>query len=187
MIELADVIKEAELAKVRAAYAVRGRHYHTWSHIETLLNAAKRDDMMSVPIVLAIVYHDVVYDASAKDNEAKSAKRLAEALQKKQIKATASDVAAAQNMITLGTGDAVSDWFWDADREILAAAPDVYVDYAADVRKESGMFPDFMYKRARAAFLKSELARPFIYRTAMYRERFEAGARANIQLELSRL
>ncbi len=87
-------------------------------------------------------------------------------------------------MINLGEGDYASDWFWDADREILASDASRYDAYAAGVRQEYRIYPDFIYKRGRSAFLKAELSRSHIYRTQSFRARFDAAARANIEREL---
>jgi predicted metal-dependent HD superfamily phosphohydrolase len=186
-IDLAPLIDANELRAIRAAYAQPGRYYHTWTHIEALLCSAERDGMATPDVILAVVFHDVVYDVTAKDNEAQSAARLRAAFDRRLVTATPADIAAASKMITLGEGDPVSDWFWDADREILAASADAYRAYAAAIRREYAIYPDFLYHRGRAAFLKGELARPHLYRTASYRERFEAAARTNIAAELKGL
>ncbi|MBL8628160.1 MAG: hypothetical protein JNM81_00930 [Rhodospirillaceae bacterium] len=186
-IEPHDIIAANELARVRESYASKGRYYHTWVHVEALLASARRDGMMLTPVVLAIIYHDIVYNASAKDNEARSAKALEAARENGHFTASANDVAEAATMINLGEGTPAVDWFWDADREILAADDAAYDAYAGAVRKEYSIYPDFMYKRGRAAFVKAELARPHIYRTPSFRARFDDRARANLSRELARL
>jgi predicted metal-dependent HD superfamily phosphohydrolase len=109
------------------------------------------------------------------------------AWQRKIVHADEPTVRHAMEMINLGSGDAEADWFWDADREILAATPDAYAAYAAAVRKEYKIYPDFMYRRGRAQFLQGELARPAIFRTESFNARFGVAARANISAELREL
>lgn len=186
-VEPQDIIAAPELERVRSVYASKGRHYHTWTHVEALLASARRDAMMCVPVVLAIIYHDIVYNASAKDNEVRSAMALEAAAQDGHLNASADERAEAVTMINLGEGTPRLDWFWDADREILAASEEAYDAYAAAVRKEYSIYPDFMYKRGRAAFVKGELGRMNIYRTQSFRARFDAQARANLSRELARL
>jgi predicted metal-dependent HD superfamily phosphohydrolase len=185
--EFRALIDDAEVAALRAAYGERHRHYHTWTHVESLLAAARRDAMATPAILLAIAYHDVVYSPTAKDNEAQSANALFAAWQRKAVHADEATVRHAMGMINLGTGDAQADWFWDADREILAAAREAYQAYAAAVRKEYKIYPDFMYRRGRAQFLQGELARPKIFRTDSFNARFGDAARANLAAELDAL
>ena len=187
MNDFQGLIEDSELSVLRAAYGERHRHYHTWTHIETLLASARRDVMATPAILLAIAYHDVEYSATAKDNEAQSAKALFAAFQRKAVSADEATVQRAMDMINLGSGDAEADWFWDADREILAAAPDAYRAYGAAVRKEYKIYPGFMYRRGRKQFLQGELARPKIFRTDSFNARFGDAARANITAELSEL
>jgi predicted metal-dependent HD superfamily phosphohydrolase len=186
VVVLTEIVAAPELERLQQAYSAKTRHYHTWTHVQTLLAAAARDDMATVPVTLAILYHDVVYGAPAKDNEAKSAEALEAAWRDHRVTAGPDDIAAAKHMINLGSGDAASDWFWDADREILAAPEQVYDAYAAAVCKEYKIYPMFLYKRGRAKFIETELARPHIYRTESFRARFDAQARANLTRELRR-
>ena len=187
MNDFQGLIEESELSVLHTAYAERHRHYHTWTHIEMLLASAQRDGMTTPPVLLAIAFHDIVYNATAKDNEAQSANALLATWRRKRVHADESTVRHAMAMINLASGNAEADWFWDADREILAAAPDGYRAYAVAVRKEYKIYPDFLYRRGRAKFLEGELARPQIFRTESFNARFGEAARRNIAAELKEL
>ncbi len=49
------------------------RFYHNWTHIEYMLEMAKSVNQLTDALLLAIVFHDIVYDPKATDNEEKSA------------------------------------------------------------------------------------------------------------------
>ena len=72
----------------------------------------------------------------------------------------------------------------DADLAILAAAPERYAEYAADVRREYAHVPDDLFRAGRAAVLRDLLAKPSLFHTAHAREHWEAAARANVEAEL---
>ena len=75
----------------------------------------------------------------------------------------------------------------DADLAILAATPERYAEYTADVRREYAHVPDDLFRPGRAAVLRDLLAKPSLFHTAHAREHWEARARANVEAELSRL
>ena len=74
---------------------------------------------------------------------------------------------------------------YDADLAILAAAPDRYAEYAADVRREYAAAPDADFAAGRSQVLRSLLDRPSVYATEYGRDRWERLARANVEAELS--
>lgn len=61
--------------KVLAAYTSKDRYYHGLGHIVSLLSRAeeREDCTLDLSLTLAILYHDIVYDASKRDNEEQSA------------------------------------------------------------------------------------------------------------------
>lgn len=63
-------IKQTEIMN---AYMEPHRFYHNWFHIETLLDKAKENKILTQELLLAIIFHDIVYDPKAIDNEEKSA------------------------------------------------------------------------------------------------------------------
>ena len=72
----------------------------------------------------------------------------------------------------------------DADLAILAATPERYAEYAADVRREYAEVPDDLFRHGRAAVLGDLLAKRSLFHTAHAREHWEAPARANVVAEL---
>jgi len=54
-------------------YSEPHRFYHTWEHVLDLIDKAIDDKELSDELLLAIVFHDIVYDPMNNDNEEKSA------------------------------------------------------------------------------------------------------------------
>ena len=74
----------------------------------------------------------------------------------------------------------------DIDLAILGAEPQRFDEYEAQVRKEYAHVPDLFFRMARGRILKEFLARPSIYSTPYFKDRFEAQARANVERSLAR-
>ena len=49
------------------------RFYHNWDHIEYMINLCDRYKYTSEDLLLAIIFHDIIYDPKENDNEEKSA------------------------------------------------------------------------------------------------------------------
>ncbi|MSO98660.1 MAG: hypothetical protein EXR11_10655 [Rhodospirillaceae bacterium] len=101
-------IAETEWPSILAAYAQTQRHYHTWAHILAVLSAA---DAVTTHVqtprgfYLACVYHDIVYEPGAKNNEALSAARLREAFAAGRIDASDQDIRVATALIETSGGE----------------------------------------------------------------------------------
>lgn len=181
------------LDELRARYREPQRHYHTTEHVDELLGLlqvlrahAVRTDL----VAWAIWFHDAVYDPTRPDNEAESAALARQRLPGLGLQP--SDVEAVSRMVLATAGhqwrDGVADTalFLDLDLSILAARPERYDAYVAQVRAEYAFVPEqtFVYKRAQ--LLRAWLARSSLYFTEVGRARFEAAARDNIARELAR-
>jgi predicted metal-dependent HD superfamily phosphohydrolase len=75
----------------------------------------------------------------------------------------------------------------DIDLSILGAVPVRFDEYERQVREEYSWVPDFLFRRERKAILKEFLARPRIFSTTHFRDRYEQQARSNIERSLERL
>jgi predicted metal-dependent HD superfamily phosphohydrolase len=181
-----------------AAYGERWRHYHTMDHIRALLTLADRQaDHVAdrATFDLAVFIHDVVYDPSRGDNEARSAAWARERLTGHGIDAARVDQVA--HFIAMSRHDAVdvagvdadSDLalFLDIDLSILAADTPAYETYAGAIRREYALYPDLIYRPGRAKVLQSFLLRPAIYCSTQLRTLWEEKARRNIETELRNL
>ena len=72
----------------------------------------------------------------------------------------------------------------DADLAILAAAPERYAEYTADVRREYAHVPGDLFRAGRAAVLSDLLSKPTLFHTTHARREWEARARTNVEAEL---
>ncbi|MDX8493327.1 hypothetical protein RFN29_17305 [Mesorhizobium sp. VK22B] len=192
---LIDNALKGELATL---YQAEDRHYHSLAHIEAMLAlAAHYGDLFHDPeaVEAAIWFHDAIYDSRAKDNEAKSAalaeKKLAGRTDTERLGRIVAmiNATASHQLPPLEDEQAASDTalFLDIDLAILGAEPDAFDAYEKSVRREYGWVEEPMWRAGRAAVLKSFLARPHIYHTAEFRQRFEAQAKRNLERSLAAL
>jgi predicted metal-dependent HD superfamily phosphohydrolase len=164
------------LEGILAAYSTKGRHYHSVEHIAemTLLLAEYRGEFaMWEDLLLATLYHDVVYDAQKSDNEERSAARCEAELP--QLGIPSMQIRGICELILATKKHQVSSdlnglkFFLDADLAILGANQARYDRYAADVRKEYAHVPEADYRAGRGAVLKKFLDRPQLYFTDLIR------------------
>ena len=144
----------------------------------------------------AIWFHDAIYDSKAKDNEAQSA-ALAEKKGSRAapIRSASSRIAAmivataTHQLPPFDDATAIRDasLFLDMDLSILGAAPDAFDAYEHAVRREYGWVEEPMWRAGRSAVLKNFLARPHIFHTEEFRQRFEPQAQANMARSLEAL
>lgn len=192
---LIDTALKAELS---ALYTAEDRHYHNLTHIEAMLAlAGDYRTLLGDPeaVEAAIWFHDAVYDTKAKDNEARSAglaeKKLAGRTDTGRLgRISAMILATATHQLprfddAKATRDA--SLFLDMDLSILGAAPDAFDAYERAVRREYGWVEEPMWRDGRGAVLKDFLARPHIFHTEEFRQRFEPQARLNMARSLETL
>jgi len=192
------LIDEPLKRELSALYSVKDRHYHNLAHIEAMLALAGDyrgllDDPEAVEA--AIWFHDAIYDSRAKDNEAQSAalaeKKLAGRTEAGRLnRISAMIVATATHRLPLfddATAARDAGLFLDMDLSILGAAPDAFDAYERSVRREYAWVEEPMWRAGRSAVLKNLLARPHIFHTEEFRQRFEPQARANMARSLEAL
>jgi predicted metal-dependent HD superfamily phosphohydrolase len=179
--------------QIAVNYGGAGRFYHTLVHLEHLYGQVlplKTDIEDWDTLLFTLFYHDVVYNASRKDNEEKSAE-IAEAHLtalgypparisrcKAQIIATKSHVESSEQDTNL---------FLDADLSILGQEFSIYKTYTQQIRKEYAMYPDLLYRPGRKKVLQHFLGMDSIFKTRYFQEKYEASARKNLQAELAQL
>ncbi|SHM11583.1 HD domain-containing protein [Flavobacterium saccharophilum] len=173
------------------AYSKKSRHYHNLTHIQDMIACyEKYFDQLQFPneVMYSIFYHDVIYSASKKDNELKSAEYAVKILPKE----TTLNSALVFDMICatqLHQHNKIEDinWLIDFDLKILARDWDNYKIYFEQIRKEYRIYPDFLYKPGRAKALKHFLENEFIFQTGEFRKLYEEKARVNIEKEIKLL
>jgi predicted metal-dependent HD superfamily phosphohydrolase len=181
----------AVLQEVLAAYAEPGRFYHTEVHLAemTMLLAEHRNDFDSYEnILLACLYHDVVYDATRSDNEEASAALWRRDAQRLELGPEQTEQVSILILATKkhqpANGSFDMQLFFDADLAVLGSGRARYHDYLVAIRREYAHVTENAYREGRIAVLKKFLARPQLYFSEMARTRFEAQARQNLADEI---
>lgn len=169
-------------------YSEHHRVFHTTAHLAHVLGLLAEygaDDRL----VLAAWFHDAIYKPGRRDNEAQSARLAHQRLG--TLDYPEPDITFVELAIQATAGHGADNQEFaplqDADLSILGSATADYDRYADAIAREFGQVPGFLYRRGRAAFLESMLARPALYATRMFASRFEAAARRNLARELAML
>ena len=182
-----------EWAAVVAAWSEPHRRYHDLAHLAAVLGlvdalSPAADDADAVR--RAAWYHDVVYDPSSSENEARSAGRARAGLRGLVDDERLAEVERLV-LVTVDHAPAPDDAngavLCDADLAVLASPPDAYAGYASAVRAEYGHLSDADFTTGRIAVLERLLALPALYRLPENAERWTATARANLGAELALL
>jgi predicted metal-dependent HD superfamily phosphohydrolase len=188
-LEGSDTVRD----ELMAAYADPSRGYHDSRHLtevldrlDELANAGAGFDRLAV--ALAAWFHDAVYDGrpEAEERSAAWAETALAALEPELVGEVARLVRLTETHHP-APDDANGGALSDADLAILAAPPDRYAAYVADVRREYAHVPDDDFRAGRAAVLSDLLAKPRLFHTDHAQEHWEPAARANVEAELTRL
>ncbi|QNP40575.1 HD domain-containing protein [Lysobacter solisilvae (ex Woo and Kim 2020)] len=184
-----------QLAALQAAYATPPRAYHNFSHVEEVLRHYR--DVADGPgweqaeeVRLAVLYHDAIYEAGRKDNEARSAQLAVEHIDRwwpgQDI-----DAARVAELINLTARhgslqpqdvDRDAALFLDCDMAILAAEPTVFSAYDRGIAAEyRGHVPAWLFKLNRRRFLKALLGKERIFLSDWFHQRLDAQARINLR------
>ncbi|MFT4127665.1 MAG: hypothetical protein QM662_15730 [Gordonia sp. (in: high G+C Gram-positive bacteria)] len=169
------------------------RHHHTARHRDEMLAALEvladaGEPFAERPVVLAVWFHDAIYEVFGTDNEGRSAELAATLLG-----AGDPDVDEVVRLVELtrthevAPGDRNGAALSDADLWVLGTSPRRYREYTEAVRAEYRRIPGPLYRRGRAKILRELLSHEHLYVTPTARARWEASARANLEAEIARL
>ena len=167
-----------------SAYGEPHRRYHTLQHLEECF--ARFDEIAELAehpadVELAIWFHDAIYDPRRNDNERRSADWAASCTGNSSVHSL---VMATRHEAIPQTKDEKA--LVDVDLWILGAPQERFDEYEKQVREEYGWVPGLLYRRKRREILESFVARPTIYNTERFVERYEKQARANLARSLAR-
>lgn len=181
------------LATLIGCYTETHRAYHTLQHLEEcFVQVDASADLAERPgeVAIALWFHDAVYDTHRSDNESRSADWAREVV----IQSGGSMAAAGRvGDFVLGTrhleGSLAGDagLVGDIDLAILAASEDRYDEYERQIRFEYQWVPEVLFRETRRRVLSAFLARPRIYATDFFADRFERDARQNLRRAIERL
>ncbi|HZF96799.1 MAG TPA: hypothetical protein VEY92_00900 [Pseudoxanthomonas sp.] len=187
-------------AALQHAYTTPPRQYHGIGHVAEVLRHYAQVDAgpgwaKPVEVWLAVLYHDAVYRAGRRDNEARSAAMALEHIGR-WLPDRGVDSARVARLIeltarhgTFAPGDFGADsapgdvrHFLDCDMAILGADAAAFDAYDAGIEEEyRGHVPGLLFRINRRRFLKNLLARERIFLSDWFHERYDAAARANLR------
>ncbi len=185
---VAPSLADPAFEEVRELYAGPGRFYHTFDHVETVLETVESLGSYARnlnAVKLAAWLHDVIYDSRASDNEERSAdyaERLCEKLSIPEGRLIAALIRKTKTHDA--GGDADAHVLLDADLAILGANEPAYRAYSERIRQEYAWVPEPDYRTGRRRVLQSFLSRPRIYHLL---RPLEEPARRNIAAEIAQL
>lgn len=169
-------------------YSEAGRFYHTLNHLENCLIEFREVEAQlkdSQSVLLALLFHDLIYDAKAQSplaNETASWNALKQLCQlNDQDHATIMNHILHTSHSYTGFRDADTDYVCDIDMAILGYPNAVLMEYEADIRHEYAHASDSQYRDGRCHFLQSVLNKESIFKTSHFNKKYESTARNNIK------
>jgi len=176
-----------------ACYDQPHRAYHTRQHLAECLahqHAIEAEAERPAEVLLALWFHDAVYELRRSDNEARSASWAVAALRTAGVDQTVAE--RVHRLIMATRHDAVPEGrdaqvVVDVDLSILGADPARFDEYERQVRQEYRWVPGPLFRRKRRELLRGFLDRPRLYTTDWFHARYEARARANLRRALAGL
>lgn len=167
------------------------RFYHTLEHLDNFyrqLNTCREMIADWDALVIAMVYHDIIYGSADHQDEGHSAELAVQRLSTAGF--PEEKVEKIRQLILATKSHALSEdmdtnYFIDADMSILGLDRAYYQRYVVNVRKEYANVPGFDMGRKKV--LQYFLGMPAIFKTEHFKKRYEAAARENIQWEISTL
>lgn len=197
--EFNQVIKELSIPKresetlferIIECYSESHRDYHNLRHIREMLECLNtyKEAIHEYPLIyLACLYHDIVYDTHAADNEEKSADYLErdfkEYLAKEKVE-KCKDLILGTKKHQFLRDDFANKIFLDSDLLILGRERTRYIEYMDSIRKEYEWVEKELYKQERTKVLQKFLERERIYFTNEIFQKHEKQARENIKMEI---
>jgi predicted metal-dependent HD superfamily phosphohydrolase len=174
-------------------YAEPHRRYHTLQHLDECferLDEARGLAERIDEVELALWFHDAVYETRKQDNEEQSASWARDVVERSGLPSDAGERVYRLILATKHDAEATSPdaaLLIDVDLAILGASPERFDEYERQVGEEYSWVPGFLFRRKRREILEAFLARPHVYGTTLFRQRYEVAARTNLARSIRRL
>lgn len=176
---------------IETNYSQPSRFYHDLTHIQDMILALEpvKQEINNYDLVkMAVFYHDIIYIVTSKSNEEKSAAFAVNVLEK--IGASESDTKIVADLILATkyhelSQDSDTNYLLDADLHVLGKLAVVYNCYAKNIRKEYGIYPNFLYNPGRKKVLQHFLNLASVFKTPYFIDKYEKTAQENLQTELN--
>jgi len=177
-------------AELEAHYGEPHRAYHHAGHIAEVLRwfdwvADEVGWNQPADVYQAIVFHDVIYDPLAKDNELRSGE-LARRHGASDRAVELIVLTARHGSVSASDVDRDAAHFLDSDTAILGADAAEFDAYDAAIGREYAAVPPDAYRTGRREFLTKMLARPRIFLSDLFHARLDAKARTNLARAVAR-
>lgn len=176
--------------EIETKYSEKGRHYHNLFHLENMfqeLEAVKANISDFTAISFSVFYHDIIYDATSKSNEEKSAVKAEKRLSELHVNNDKISIISEQILATKShqkSDHADTNYLLDADLSVLGKDFKTYMEYTQNIRREYSIYPDFLYKPGRKKVLKHFLELESIFKTEYFKNKYEIQAKENIKAEI---
>jgi predicted metal-dependent HD superfamily phosphohydrolase len=189
----AERVDAMRFTQLQERYTEPHRFYHTLAHIEACLGEFDPVSALCerpAEVEAAIWFHDVIYDSHRSDNEERSAAWALSALAEAGV---AAPVRLRVHALVLATRhdappvDRDASFLVDIDLSFLGCERAVFDQHQHQIRQEYRWVPELVYRTQRTKILGRFLARPRIYQTDPFYERFEQQARQNLAHALEQL
>lgn len=174
------------LDELKIAYEHPSREYHNLGHIHNMLEKfaeSKRFAKNPDRIILAIWFHDIIYDPTRTDNEVKSA----EFWIRKMTPHLPEEPLAWGKMAILATIDHFPNpdpdiqLLLDLDLASLGTSWEIFQNNSEQIRQEYIHVSDDDFRKGRKAFLEKMLERPRLFGTEYWHNLLEERARTNLR------
>ncbi len=176
--------------ELESNYSNTSRTYHTLTHLKNLfeqLNEVKSHINDWDTILFTMFYHDVIYNPSRNDNEEQSAEVARKQLQSLSVPQEMISKCIQQIITTKShsiSTDNDTNIFTDADLSILGQDWEVYSEYSKQIRKEYSIYSDSEYNLGRKNVIKHFLDMENIFKSDIFRVKYENPARRNLLREM---
>ncbi|MSP27334.1 MAG: pantetheine-phosphate adenylyltransferase [Methylococcales bacterium] len=175
-------------------YSGAGRYYHNLQHLENCLQEFRAVEATlsdSYSVLMALLFHDIVYNPEARQPLANETASWELANQLCQFNEPA--VTTIKNHILhtshsyTGDKNADTDTVCDIDMTIFGYLEPEFYEYEANIRREYAFANDAQYTSGRLSFLQTLLASDAIFQTDYFNKKYEASARVNISRLINQL
>jgi predicted metal-dependent HD superfamily phosphohydrolase len=195
IVELSPEIERTIWTTIESRYCEPLRAYHTLEHIHDLIIISrqfKTEISDYTTLLLAIIFHDIVYDPKSNANEENSADLflvfLGDYLHKSLLTKTVNYILSTKSHLPGEDSDHDLLLFLDIDMSILGRERDEYCSYAAKIRKEYSHVEERAFNIGRSNFLKKTLqSSHHIFLTEKFQSLMESMARSNLEWEINSL
>jgi pantetheine-phosphate adenylyltransferase len=181
---------ETVLKDLLTRYGEPHRGYHNIAHIIAMLDELELVGENDSAVVLAIWFHDAIYDPKAKDNEEQSARLAKDSIKQIGLPDSLGEQVNDLVMATKHTAvpaEYAAQVLVDLDLMVLGKPEKEFDAYEAGIRKEYEWVPELDFCVGRSKILQSFLDRPSIYSTKLFQDKYESIARKNLEQSIEQL